>query len=315
MISVLRAMLLCGAAVSLLPAEPVGVRILLGLTDKDPVRWDGAVTARGAKITAIEPWRFETEDSLGAGNTWKMSTRAIRLFGAAQALQPRPVVANGLVVWVDQADGAELDIKTAQGNFTARLAEIPYGKRITALNGRAMVDRVPPVTRLTSNADEQDYPAAAAGKGGAVWVAYLEFKHHPDHNRLRANFAEAPANFDAMKTAPGGDQILVKRFASGAWSEPIAITEPGGDLYRPAIAVDSSGRAWVFWSANQNGNFDLWARAVSNGQPGAPVRITKEAGSDIDPVAATDSSGRVWVAWQGWRNGRAAIFAAAQRGD
>ncbi|MGH9657515.1 MAG: hypothetical protein ACRD96_03165, partial [Bryobacteraceae bacterium] len=70
----------------------------------------------------------------------------------------------------------------------------------------------------------------------------------------------------------------------------------------------------VFWSARQNGNFDIWGRAVENGKPGTTVRISSEPGSDIDPVAATDSSGRVWVAWQGWRKRRAAIFAASQSG-
>lgn len=71
----------------------------------------------------------------------------------------------------------------------------------------------------------------------------------------------------------------------------------------------------MFWSANEKGNFDLWARAVENGIPGAMVRLSTEPGSDIDPVAATDSKGRVWVAWQAWRNGRASILAATQNGN
>ena len=178
-----------------------------------------------------------------------------------------------------------------------------------------MFDRVPPVQRLSNSPDEQDYPAAATGKDGSVWIAWMEFKHNPDHNRLRANLTEAPANFDRYKEPSGGDQIFARRYTGGSWGEPIAITEAGGDLYRPAIAIDGSGRAWVFWSGNENGNFDIWARVVDNGKPGARVRISSEAGSDIDPVAAVDSNGRVWVAWQGWRNGRAAIFAASQSGD
>ena len=96
---------------------------------------------------------------------------------------------------------------------------------------------------------------------------------------------------------------------------PIEITPSGGDLYRPAIAVDGCGRPWVFWSENRKGNFDVWARAIENGKPGAIVQLSHEPGSDIDPVAATDAHGRVWVAWQGWRNGKASIFAATQDGD
>ena len=94
----------------------------------------------------------------------------------------------------------------------------------------------------------------------------------------------------------------------------MAVTQPGGDLYRTAIAVDARGRAWVFWSENHGNNFDIFARAVDASGPHERVQISSEAGSDIDPVAATDASGKVWVAWQGWRDGRAAIFAAYQDG-
>jgi hypothetical protein len=71
----------------------------------------------------------------------------------------------------------------------------------------------------------------------------------------------------------------------------------------------------VFWSANAQSNFDIWARVVENGKPGATVRISSAPGSDIDPAAATDSSGNVWVAWQGWRDGKASIFTSSQRGN
>src|SRR5262249_2072740 len=228
----------------------------------------------------------------------------------------RPFVANGVIVWLTgESDGAQLRVKTAQGDFIVRLGDIPFGKAEHALNRRVMTDRIPAASQITNSSDEQDCPAAAADKSGNVWVAYLEFRHNKDHNRLRANYREAPASFSDMRAATGGDQILARKYSGGAWSDPIAVTAPGGDLYRPAIAVDGSGRAWVFWSANQNGNFDLWARSIENGKPGPELRLTSAAGSDIDPVATTDSKGNVWVAWQGWRNGRAAIFAATRQGN
>jgi len=227
----------------------------------------------------------------------------------------RPFVANGVVLYLDEAsENTAIDVSTAQGNFTIRLADIPYGKVANALNNRVMVDRIPPFTQLTSSPDEQDYPAAAADKSGNVWLAYMEFKHNKDHNRLRANLEQPLTDFSQLRAATGGDQILVMKISDGKPSQPIAVTRGGGDLYRPAIAVDGSGRVWVFWSQNDKGNFDVWGRALDDAKPGAGVRISTAAGSDIDAVAATDSQGRVWVAWQGWRNGKAAIFAATQKG-
>ena len=299
-------------ALSLRAFAAVGVRVIFGLTDRNEVKWDGSATARSGHISSIEPWRFEGTDSV-RGTSWTASTHIVRLFPPNQP--GRPFVANGVVLYLDEAsENTAIDISTAQGNFTIRLADIPYGKVVNALNNRVMVDRIPPFTQLTSSPEEQDYPAAAADKSGNVWLAYMEFKHNKDHNQLRANLRQPLTDFSQLKAPTGGDQILVMKISDGRPSELVAATPGGGDLYRPAIAIDGSGRVWVFWSQNDNGNFDVWGRALDNGTPGAAVRISNAAGSDIDAVAATDSQGRVWVVWQGWRNGKAAIFAATQNG-
>ena len=271
-------------------AQTMGVRVVLGLTDKAATTWDGSVSVDRGKVGSIDGWRFEGEDAVN-GASWRAATRPIRLFGGGRQGQP-PIVANGVIIWLTQAEeSAQLRVKTAQGEFTVDLAEIPFGKSVRRLDDRVTVDRVPPAARLTTTPDEQDYPAAAADKNGNLWLACLEFKHHPDHDRIRANFRERPPKFDDMKAAPGGDQVMLKRFSQGAWGEPMAITPPGGDLYRPAVAVDGSGRTWVFWSANEKGNFDLWARAVENGKPLAPVRISNAPGSDVFPAAADGCQG------------------------
>jgi hypothetical protein len=291
----------------------VGIRVLFGLTDKDPAKWDGSAVVERGRITKIDPWRFSKDDEITSNTSWKASTASLMVRTAAEK---RPVVDNGVILWLNGEDeNTKVTIKTAQGEFTLRLGDLPYGTFVHVLDGRVAADRVPPSWQLTNNLDEQDYPVTAATPGGDVWLAYLEFRHNPDHNKLRAPLTEAPTDFKAYAAPTGGDQVFVKRFAQNQWSEPIAITPPGGDLYRPAIAVDGSGRAWVFWSANQKGNFDLWARPVTGAAPGKPVRISDAPGSDVFPAAATDAKGRVWVAWQGWRQGRAAIFAATQQGN
>ena len=295
-----------------LAAADFGVRLILGLGDTTGMRWDGSATARNATIASIEPWRFDENDALSGANAWKISTHPIRLFGGVAA-GSRPIVANGVILWLTGAgESTEIFVKTAQGDLTIRAADIPYGKRVFALGTRAIADRIPPVKRISETSDEQDYPAAAVAPDGEVWIAYLEFKHHPEHNRLRANLKQAPKDFNDWAQPPGGDQILVRRASGG---EPIAITKGGEDLYRPAIAIDGKGRPWVFWSVNEKGNFDLWASRIDNGKSGSALRLSAAAGSDIDPVVATDAKGRVWVAWQAWRNGKAEIHYSTQQGD
>ncbi|HYL37997.1 MAG TPA: hypothetical protein VEV17_18925 [Bryobacteraceae bacterium] len=296
----------------------VGVRVIFGLTDRGETKWDGSASARSGHIAEIEPWRFEGADAI-QGTSWTASTHEVRLFGGRGLFGRQSqvqFVANGVVLYLDDArENTEIDVRTAQGNFTVRLSDIPYGKTANALNNRVMLDRIPPVVQLTSSPEEQDYPAAVADKSGNVWLAYLEFKHNPNHDRLRNTPRAGITDFSEYKAPTGGDQILLMKIADGKPGEPIPITASGGDLYRPAVAVDGSGRVWVFWSQNEKGNFDLWARVIENGKPGASVRLSNEPGSDIDPAATTDSRGRVWVAWQGWRNGKASILAAGQNGN
>src|SRR4029077_19368841 len=109
------------------PATPAtGVRILLGLTDTESTKWDGGATARAARITSIEPWRFEGKDAIN-GNQWTVSTHNIRLFGGQLAPAAR-VVANGVILWLDgESDSSELQVKTSQGSFAVKLSDIPYG--------------------------------------------------------------------------------------------------------------------------------------------------------------------------------------------
>ena len=303
--------------VSISAAESgVGVRILLGVSDQQSTKWDGAVTVRGAEVRSIEPWRFEPEDSI-SGTSWKIATHAARLFnnGSQMGMTGPTIVANGIIVRLSSnAPNVELAVKTAQGAFTVRLSDIPYGKVASELNGRVRADLAPPVERISSDPQEQDYPAAATAKDGTIWLAYTEFVHGKDHDRLRANLKAAPPDFAEYRTATGGDRVLARALSNGSWGAPIEISPPGGDVNRPTIAVDGSGRPWVFWSQNEKGNFDIWARPIENGQAGKAARLTTDAGVDMDPAAATDAKGNVWVAWQGWRNGHATILVSSQTG-
>jgi hypothetical protein len=230
--------------------------------------------------------------------------------------QPQPVVANGVVATLRNFAGdSEVHVTTRQGNFQFRLSEISYGKSAKFLNGRVMVDQVPASAQITTSRDEQDYPAATVDRDGNVWVAFLQFAINPKFQGIRMAVKEPPKNMSELAEAPGGDQVFLMRYSRGAWSEPIAVSEARGDLYRPAIAVDGSDRVWVFWSANQGGNFDLYARSFRAGKGERTVRLTTDRGADILPVAATDAHGQVWVAWQAFRGGRSQIHAVRQRGN
>src|SRR5437762_4458502 len=69
-------------------AAAIAVRVLLGVGDQEETDWSGGVSARGASIAAVEPWRFDAGDAMQSDNKWKMKSRRIRVFGGAPAPTP-----------------------------------------------------------------------------------------------------------------------------------------------------------------------------------------------------------------------------------
>lgn len=303
--------------------NPVSVRILLGVGDTAAVRWDGTIEASGGSITSIDPWRFEGADGI-VGHTWHLSTHVVRLFSGTvpAALPGSGIVANGIIVSASlPGDDAEFKVTTAQGDFSFRAGEVPYGTTLPELKGKVLIERIPPSKQITNTKDEEDFPVTAAAKNGDVWLAYIQFHHNLNHNALRAALDSPPKDFSKWKSPTGGDQVFVRKYSGGAWGAPIAITDAGLDIFGISLAVDGQDRPWAVWSQNTKfpaggkPNFEVFARVIQGGKPGAKVQISNDAGNDVTPVATTDASGKVWVAWQGWRGGKAAIFAAAQNGE
>ncbi len=290
---------------------PAAFRVLLGVNESGPTRWDGSLQVTQAGPYRLDQWRFEGTDDID-GNVFHVSNHPGRFFGGANAAQ---VLANGFIISATAVtESSEFSFSTAQGDFSFRAAAVPYGRGIHKLGGRVYVDRVPTSARLTETPEEEDSPALATGANGDVWLAYVQFHHSPAADQIRANLPQAPKDFSMYAEPTGGDQIWARRYTGGTWGDNIAVTPAGEDCYKVAVAVDGSGRAWVFWSENHAGNFDIFTRAIDAAGPGEQVQITHEPGADIDPVATTDAGGRVWIAWQGWRNGIAAIYAARQEG-
>jgi hypothetical protein len=292
-----------------------GVRILVGLTDKASYRWDGSVTVDGAQITRIDPWRFTPDDEIHSDNSWRMATHPILIDWDSWTDQ-QPLADNGVIVWLNgENPDTEIKVETARGDFRFRLSQLAFGKFQYMLGGRVSADRIPASWQLTNTPEEEDYPAAAVAPNGDIWLAYLQLQHNPEHNQIRAPYTTAPKDLSKLSEPPKGDQVFVEHFSDNKWSEPIAVSAAGGDLYRPAIGIDAKGRPWVFWSDNRTrkGVYELYGRVLENGTPGQTVTISKASGSDVFPVATTDAQGQVWVAWQGWRDGKAAIFSATQQ--
>jgi len=294
-------------------------RILFGLMDKTPTRWDGTIKVAPGEIERIDGWLLDADDEVRGTTGWKISTRRSRLMGEPADLIPPekwPVVETGIIVTVAGFSAAsKVEVQTASGVLSFRLVDIAYGRPLPLLGGTVEVDRVPASIQLTNTPEEQDFPAVAVSPDGTAWMAYVQYTENAEYEKRR-RLTEEPKDFSYLAAPPGGDQVFLMKLSNGRWSGPFPVSKPGSDVYRCALAVDGQQRAWVIWSQNVNHNFDLYARAFDpGGSPLQEIRLTTSPGPDIHPVAATDSTGRVWVAWQGFRGTNSDIFAMRQENE
>jgi hypothetical protein len=295
----------------------VAFRILLGVGDKEDTPWDGSVKASPGQVLGIQGWRFVDGDSTDSKSSWKASSRK----SISQSTRPTGPLAvfvmfeTGVIVEVGEDPATRLQIETRQGGFSFQASDVGWGEPKRFLNGRVVVERAPLTRQLTTSTEDQDFPAMAQS-GDAVYAGYVEFTHSDPNLEIRRPMTEAPKSLDYLARPAGGDQVFLLTYSKSkrAWGEPVAVSAPKQDIMRTAVAVDGGGRVWVFWSANKDGNFDIYAKSYAGGRWSAEMRLTTDPGTDLNPVAVTDAAGRVWIAWQGFRNHNLEILAAAQNG-
>jgi hypothetical protein len=328
-------MLLIAATVAA-GATDVGVRVRFGIEDKEATPWDGTIEVTGGKVALISGWRFVRPDKVDGVTGWKASTHPVvqprrannparQAQRANNALTRLQMADNGvLLTLTDATEDSQLAVKTTQGEFAFKLAEIPFGKIVPELGGRVEIERTAAALPLTTARSDDDYPSGAVAPDGTAWIACTSFTPGIDREERSRNWQSEPADLKILAKAPGADQLWLRSVKDHELGEAIAVTQPGSDIYKSAVAVDGEGGVWVVWAENSGyrpfpdnplPNFDIRARRLKDGKFGEPVKISDSPENDVWPVAATDPDGRVWIAWQGARDGVFRIFERHQTND
>jgi len=280
--------------------------------------WDGEIKVTEGRLRGVRAWQPDPRNAID-GARWKLTTRHTIPWNSQQRKRGHkamPLKDNALLIELGDASArTRCSFETEQGAFSFRLSDIPFGATKPFLRGLVQVSRAASSVTMLSAPTEDDYPSAALGGDGELFVAYTSFTHGEGYRR-RGPLPEAPKDLEPLARPTGGDQVLLLRLDDDQWTDPLPVTPPGRDVYRTALAVDDSERAWVFWSENRRGNWDVYARRLGGDRFADEVRLSDDPGSDSFPVATADSEGRVWVVWQAFRDdGDAAILARRQKGD
>ena len=278
-------------------AETACLRIRFGLTDAAPRSWNGSVRVSGGAVTMLQSWRPRKTDRI-EGTAWKLATTEGRKF-RYRAWEPEPstpvpdyVNAAGLILTVETAADAEIDISTVNGDFSFRLGEVARKRMLSFLDGGVSVERAAPPERITSGPAQNDFPDLISDGAGGFWTAWIAYRS-------------------------AGNAVMARRGKPGSWSEPVLLSAPRSDVYQTRLGRDGDPNGkfpgdlgvWVVWSQQVEGNFDLYARRFDGNQWARVERLTDAPGPDIHHVTAADSLGRLWLVWQGFRGGRSHILA------
>ncbi|MBV9123863.1 MAG: hypothetical protein JO112_10940 [Planctomycetes bacterium] len=309
-------LLLDWASHSRAETPPVAILIEMGLQDELPTPWPGRAQVTGAQVVSREGYRFRDGDHLVEPDSWQARTRRpIRLppRNPAVARQEGATTVGVVLHLAELHDDASLTLE--RGDKGAERTVIPLkevlaGKPRLLWGGGARVRRISTATPLVTAKTEDDFPAAAYGPDGTLWLAYISYTvRHEDRRVQQAQLPEQPADFKSFYMPEFADQLFVKYYRDGRWSEPLALTGPHEDLVRCAVAVESNGDAWVAYSANRQGRYDIFVRPISPRfspeavahpapRPGPEHKLTDNTAASLNPVMTTDQSGGVVLSCQ-----------------
>lgn len=285
-----------------------------GLNDAGARDWSGSATVAGAKVVHREGYRFRKEDKLAAPNGWEASShRPMRAPpGKPGVTKLEPVASVGVVLHLqDVQPDAKVAITLKDGEkAVAPLADVLAAKPHTLWKGAASVRLITTAQAIADGPTEDDYPAAAYGPDGTLWVAYVSYHVLEDERRIEPpQLPEQPTDFKKFYTPGGRDQVMLRAFKNGKWEAPIELTDAKQDINGVAIAFTGPGGFWVVYSAQKvPGTHRLYGRPFNTrGRFGDEVEITQGL-RDLKPVMCTDANGEPQLAYQMWQaDGKAIV--------
>ena len=153
----------------------------------------------------------------------------------------------------------------------------------------------------TGNFDLYGRPLDGPGESEAI---QLSSDTRPDafHDLASAADGTMYLVWAGFRDSPNGgmpqSDILLRRFDGTRWGPEVNLTDSPEDDWEPAVATDSSGRAWVAWDSYRSNGFDLLLRSVTVSDEDAVIEVSATPFAEMRADVAVDGADRVWVSWE-----------------
>ena len=269
------------------------VLIRCGVNDKTGNTWTGSLepVSSDARLISVQGYHFQPTDRADASGSWKFETRAWTppwpsndLWAARPG--PRPVFPNGVYANVEGSPSARFRLSLNQRSYSFELSDLADRKMLSLDGGNIEIEMAPTQIALSNGEGYADYAAIASGPSGRMAVAWQEYLQGQDRDRL-----------------------VCREFDGNRWlaAETMSLSETR-DVFRTALDYDGAGVLHLVWSAQADGNWDLYERVKAAGKWQPVRRLTEAPGTDFFQAMTADAKGDLWLAWQGFRNGQSGIF-------
>jgi hypothetical protein len=276
----------------------------IDLSVREPMKpqdWSGKVAIENGRIVKVEK-TSGSSDSINADMSWEI------VYGRSLRSDPKTLPrAKALLISVEAPADGTLSIETRGGDFSFRVDEIPEGKKVEFLQGQVTVSlgqqlsarrsgpsELPPAViagefparPITQGKLQSDWPAVAVSPSGVLWCAFIQWD------------------------GKAGDRVLVSKRSPGKpWARPVALEDGSTDHYWPAVGLVGE-TAVVVWSAQRDGNFDLYTSTVDpRGAPSPAEQLTDTPQTDLQARIASDGKETLTLVWQSFREGASDVYA------
>jgi len=204
-------------------ADDVGLRLRLGIHDKEATDWSGTISVAPGKVTLISGWRFAQQDKADGVVGWSCRTHPAAL-DQRRSNNPKqqqkranapatalPMSDTGVLVSLTEvSEDSQVTVKMAQGEITFKLADVPLGKIMEQFGGGAEIERTAASIPFVAEAKtDDDFPSGAVAPDGTVWVAWQSYTPGMDRAVRAKSFDQEPTDLKSLATAPGGCTALL----------------------------------------------------------------------------------------------------------
>jgi hypothetical protein len=210
------------------------------------------------------------------------------------------------VVWHAPANPEEVYYRRAENGAWGPVVDVSNSPG-RSLGARVAVDASGRNLLVTWHEDGQNggnFDILARKLTAGVWGAVENVSDDATLSRNADVAIDSAGNFHVAWEDTDSKRLYYRRRrADGIWEAKVALDTTAGRSYGAAVTVSPSNVVHVCWHDDNNGDWDIHCRSLSNGSWSPDTNVSGKPGvTDNEVSIATDAAGQLYVVWHDYNN-------------